>query len=155
VYWREKMLIRKIYKSKWVKGILLIAYLGFIGYFGFISKIAGRTRSNIKAYNLVPFYSIGKYLKVSDFSSLVEFVINILGNIIVFMPVGIFIPYLFHNKTWAYKINFILIIGFLFSFGVESIQFIISVGVFDVDDLILNTLGALIGWKLYCRYMTR
>ena len=143
------MLLQKIARLKRIKGTLFILYLGFIAYFGFFARIAGRTRSHEDDYNLVPFYSIGKYVKVTGASEIPDFIINILGNIIVFMPVGIFLPYLFSNKPWAYKKRYVLMIGFLFSLGVESIQYILSVGVFDVDDLILNTLGALIGWQLY------
>lgn len=145
------MLLQKIARSKSIKGVLLTLYLGFIAYFGFFARIAGRTRSHENDYNLVPFYSIGKYLKVTDISEILDFVINILGNIIVFMPVGIFVPLLFQHQSWAYKKRYVLMIGFLFSLGVESIQYIMAVGVFDVDDLILNTLGAFVGWQVYVR----
>jgi glycopeptide antibiotics resistance protein len=136
-------------RSKWVKGFLLIMYLGFISYFAFVTRVEGINRSYINTYNLLPFYTIGRYLKVNDFSDLIKFVINIMGNIFVFMPVGVFVPFLFPKKDWAYNIINIVSIGFLFSLGVEAIQFIMSVGVFDVDDLILNTIGALFGWKIY------
>lgn len=136
-------------RSKRIKLLLLLIYLGFIGYFGFIAKIAGRTQVHTNAYNLIPFHSIRSYFMITDFSALFGFIINILGNIIVFMPVGFFIPWLFSNKAWSHRIISVLLIGFIFSLGVESTQFIMSVGVFDIDDLILNTLGAFIGWQLY------
>ena len=142
------MRLHKINITKKLKVFLLIMYLAFISYFGFIAKIAGRTQFHNNELNLVPFNTVRQYFLITDISDLLEFVINIFGNLIVFMPVGMFIPFLFPNKVWTSRISYVLIIGFLFSLGVESIQLIMSVGVFDVDDLLLNTLGALIGWYL-------
>ena len=39
--------------------------------------------------------------------------------------------------------------GMLFSLGVEGIQFIVNVGSFDIDDIILNTLGSVIGYTVF------
>lgn len=129
--------------------IILIAYLAFICYFGFISKIAGRDQLHQNEYNLIPFYTIRSFLVIESISSLVSFVINIFGNLIVFMPVGGF-TYYFMNKKAVYKgLAHVIIIGFIFSLLVELIQLSLSVGVFDIDDLILNTLGAIIGYGLY------
>ena len=41
-------------------------------------------------------------------------------------------------------------ICFLFSLCIETLQLITKVGVFDVDDLMMNTVGGLIGWIIYC-----
>ncbi len=140
---------RKIDRSKSFKVFLLMMYLAFISYFGFISKIAGRTQLHKNKLNLIPFNTVLQYFSFTDISDLLDFVINIFGNLIVFMPVGMFIPVFFGDRIWSSRITYVLIIGFLFSLGVESTQLITSVGVFDVDDLLLNTVGALIGWYLY------
>ena len=44
----------------------------------------------------------------------------------------------------------ILIYTFLFTLCIESLQLVTRVGVFDVDDLLMNTLGGLAGWVCYC-----
>ena len=54
-------------RSKKIKLLILIIYLGFIAYFGFIAKIAGRTQVHSNAYNLIPFYSIRSYFMITDF----------------------------------------------------------------------------------------
>ena len=63
------------------------------------------------------------------------FLINFLGNIIMFMPFGLFIPYL-----WGISGKKTILIGFSSSLFIEFCQLFLSRGT-DVDDLILNTLG--------------
>lgn len=70
--------------------------------------------------------------------------INIIGNIVVFIPVGVLIPML--DKGFA-KFKNTFMIGFATSFSIEILQFLFADGrCMDVDDLILNTLGVAIGW---------
>ena len=71
------------------------------------------------------------------------FIINFLGNIIMFMPIGFFIPLL-----WEIPDKKIIIVGFLFSLFVEVCQLFLNRGT-DVDDLILNTLGTILGLLVY------
>ncbi len=73
------------------------------------------------------------------------------GNIIIFIPVGILMPFIFKKTK---KFLWALLGGFLFTFCIESLQFIIYIAgmclrEFDVDDLILNTFGAIIGHFIY------
>lgn len=73
------------------------------------------------------------------------------GNILMFIPVGILMPFIF-KKTQRFR--WALLGGFLFTFCIESLQFILCLAgmclrEFDVDDLILNTLGALVGHGIY------
>lgn len=71
------------------------------------------------------------------------FIINFLGNIIMFMPIGFFIPLL-----WEIPNKKIIIVGFLFSLFIEVCQLFLNRGT-DVDDLILNTLGTILGLLVY------
>lgn len=71
------------------------------------------------------------------------FIINFLGNIIMFMPIGLFIPLL-----WEIPDKKIIIVGFLFSLFIEVCQLFLNRGT-DVDDLILNTLGTILGLLVY------
>ncbi|WP_069650101.1 VanZ family protein [Caloranaerobacter ferrireducens] len=77
---------------------------------------------------------------------------NIIGNIIAFIPLGTLLPIL---KEKMRKINSILIASLSISISFEVIQLLSGIGDFDINDLILNTSGGLIGLSLYnflCRY---
>ncbi len=73
------------------------------------------------------------------------------GNIAVFVPAGVLMPFIFKKTQrflWA------ALGGFLFTLCIETLQLILvlasmSYRKFDVDDLILNTLGAIIGYIIY------
>ena len=61
------------------------------------------------------------------------------------MPAGFFIPILWKKRK---SFLFTLCVTFEMSFVVEILQLIFRVGSFDVDDLILNTLGGILGYLL-------
>ena len=71
---------------------------------------------------------------------------NIGGNIIGFIPLGILFPLAF-----PFLKNRIRLTGFIFAISLlfETFQLITGIGVFDVDDLLLNTLGGIAGYFLY------
>jgi glycopeptide antibiotics resistance protein len=75
---------------------------------------------------------------------------NIGGNIIGFLPLGIILPLLFPLLR---KFGFLAGTVFLLSLLFELTQLVAGIGVFDVDDLILNTAGGVAGFILY--YITR
>lgn len=93
------------------------------------------------AGNLTPFASIKR--NIHRLSSLRDFS-NLIGNILIFIPNGIFISLLTRNK---FINSFIL--SFAFSLGLECSQAIFSIGVFDVDDIILNGSGGIAGYVAY------
>ena len=66
---------------------------------------------------------------------------EIINNIIVFIPVGIYVCML--KKDWSIlkKIS----VGFFISLGIEVLQFVLAIGSTDITDLIGNTLGGIIG----------
>lgn len=72
------------------------------------------------------------------------------GNILWFIPLGMFV----YRKYPTHK-HYPLIIGFLTSFFIEVSQFILVSGVSDIDDLILNTLGCVLGFSVYKAWETR
>ena len=74
-----------------------------------------------------------------------------LGNIFWFIPFGFLLPILIKK----HNLIKIMLFGLMFSLTIESLQFFFYKGVAEIDDLILNTLGVLIGYgffKLFCRY---
>jgi glycopeptide antibiotics resistance protein len=84
-------------------------------------------------------------IKVYKNVGLMEFLRLFLGNIGGFIPFGFLMPMLLKKKS----VLKVAVLGFVFSFGIEVLQFIFRKGVAELDDLILNTLGAIIGYILY------
>ncbi|MBI5978599.1 VanZ family protein [Clostridium perfringens] len=93
---------------------------------------------------LVPFTTIKEF--IFEAPTYLIAIKNLVGNIIIFCPLGFLLP-LISMKLNSWK-KVILII-FLISFLIESIQLVTGLGFFDVDDLILNTLGGIIGYWIY------
>src|SRR5205085_1758774 len=67
---------------------------------------------------------------------------NLLGNIILFMPPGFLLPLLYRPISW----KGVLGIAVVSSLCIETLQRVLRAGIFDVDDILLNTLGALLGY---------
>lgn len=100
--------------------------------------------------NLVPFHVIFTYFEQATLHSWVNFA----GNILIFMPFGMLLPLLFRGMANPWSKVFML--SFTFSLGLETSQLILAIGMFDVDDLILNTFGGLLGCGMYRAWtMTR
>jgi glycopeptide antibiotics resistance protein len=100
--------------------------------------------------NLVPLQGI---LKMIENASIFEdrvtrtiVFINIVGNILLFSPIGLTIPLLDTrlNRGWL-----VVLLGLSFSLVIELAQTFLIHRVFDVDDLILNAFGTLLGFLLY------
>lgn len=126
--------------------IFFILYLGYLAYLLFLSPSFGRTASVVREYNLIPFKTIKNYIKYRAHVNTKTLIINIIGNVVAFMPMGFFIPILFRNKRNLVEVLFF---SSLISLVVEFIQYRFVVGSFDVDDIILNTLGGVIGYILF------
>ena len=99
--------------------------------------------------NLRPLHTVLKYARLLDSSRpiLVKLaVVNLFGNVIMFIPLGYFLPLLFLKirKLWKTLLTTALVIIL-----VELIQVFTLVGSCDIDDLILNLLGAAMGYGLY------
>lgn len=94
-------------------------------------------------YNLKPFATINQFLQFEQFNTDI-WIINILGNIGVFIPLGILIPLAFEKKfIKSFYIFFISI------FSLELIQLLSRRGSFDIDDMILNSLGFVCGYGIF------
>ena len=96
--------------------------------------------------NFVPFDTIMRYINYSHYFNLDLIVVNLLGNLLIFTPMGFLLPLLSRRfrRVWP-----VLFVGFISSLAVETIQFIFRVGSTDIDDLILNTAGAWLGYIAY------
>lgn len=69
---------------------------------------------------------------------------NLIGNILAFIPLGIFLPKLFSSS--ASSISKVFVLSLSLSLCFEMTQLLLFIGTFDVDDLILNTSGAMLGY---------
>ena len=95
--------------------------------------------TNYGVSNYVPFKEIFRY----SFGSR-KFIKNILGNIMLFIPYGFLSSYLLKNR----KISITFILSLIVSITIEVVQYHIG-RVFDIDDIILNVLGGVIGGLLF------
>ena len=112
-----------------------------------VSDYAEIMRGNM---NLIPFHTIGNYWKVVtrwEFTPLFRHcVINLGGNVFLFIPIGYFLP-----RLWPFLRNFF---SFLLTCTmaitlVELVQLVTLLGSLDIDDLILNLFGMVVGYLIY------
>ena len=135
----------------WIRrggALLFLLYLLALAYFLFFSETYGRVviGEGEYHYNLIPFQEIRRFWIYREQVGTFAWVSNLLGNVIGFLPFGFILPVIFRNFRSFWSIMFG---GFLFSLLVETIQLVTKVGCFDVDDLILNTLGAIWGYLAF------
>jgi glycopeptide antibiotics resistance protein len=98
--------------------------------------------------NFEPLYTINNYMDKYRAEGVMSrnVFLNLVGNIIVFIPWGLYLPILFKKiKSLIGTLKGTL----LFVIAIEVAQLITTLGSFDVDDIILNTLGAIIGYLIY------
>lgn len=101
----------------------------------------GSLDERISLSNFVPFSTIAGYATGNPTWQIA--LENIFGNILIFLPLGVLLPLL--RKSF-YSLWRIVLLTFLISLSLECVQLFFAIGSFDVDDVILNTLGALIGY---------
>lgn len=127
-------------KSNSVRSFLKFAffiYLFAVLYITFLSREAEETRSNFELFN--SYIMFFKYK--NDF-----YLDMIVYNIIMTIPFGIFLPLLYKPFRSFRRVAFA---GFLYSLIIEISQFISGRGLFELDDLFNNTIGAMLGYWLY------
>ena len=90
--------------------------------------------------NLIPFVNL------FDYDSRRDLLLNVIGNTAMFIPSGIVLPIIYKKLNNIWKV---VTAGMLISLCIEIIQLPFSVRASDVDDLILNTLGVVIGYGIY------
>lgn len=99
------------------------------------------TKEHLETVNIIPFKTIIDFLLNWNIK---VFILNIGINLLIFMPMGIFIPILFKNNINNLKQFTIIMI--IISLTVEIIQFITFRGATDIDDVILNVFGSIISY---------
>lgn len=142
----------KIYSNNYVekiedkKKVLKLSHvIVFIYYIILLFNMVVFARYNsIDSYNLIPFKSI---IDIFKNGTTYGVMINIFGNLLIFMPLEYFLIELF--KVKKFLINFILSFGIILL--IELFQYVFKVGVLDIDDFILCTFGMMLFYMVYTR----
>lgn len=137
-------------------GIIFLLYLVFLLYFLFLAEWYGRAGYPLRErhYNLVPFLEIQRFWRYRRQLGFYAVFLNLAGNVIGFLPFGFFMPVVFRCYRKGMKV---VLLGMLFIVFAESMQLYLRVGCFDVDDIILNTCGIVLGYLFFriCNFMRR
>lgn len=128
-----------VMQSMWrLWSVLYVLLVGYVVFFAGRRPAFGWNPNNAKL-RLTPFTT--KWFLYSHGYDVSSLYLDILGNIVMFVPYALFLFMVFHVR------NYLLIIAsaMLFSIAIETIQYFTSVGFADIDDVIFNTLGAVLG----------
>ena len=95
--------------------------------------------------NFIPFKTIVEYVQryIDGYRNLS--VLNLLGNFVLFMPMGALLPCVIRKLDRFWKVN-LTVLGMVVM--VEIVQGILRVGSVDIDDVLFNVVGAMIGYGL-------
>lgn len=137
---KNKKLIKILFYI-YIAFLILFVVLKFDGSFERIislhNSIIENEKDGLRNINLIPFRSISPYLR--NITEPYAFK-NIAANILVFIPLGFFVS----NKN-SKNVFKTLVICLSVILSIECIQLLFKIGFFDVDDIILNFIGSLIG----------
>ncbi len=148
----EKDKIRKF----WLKTLFIIYCLLLINILFLNNEYRMRGFQNINTFskehfetsNIIPFATIVEYIRgmiLNNINTSIV-IINFATNLLLFAPMGFFVPILFQSRIKNTKQFAIMII--MLTLIVEILQFITYRGSTDIDDIILNTIGAVIVYVL-------
>lgn len=106
------------------------------------------SKEHLEMTNLVPFKTISSLFDRMSNDTLNTSIVatNIWVNLLMFIPMGMALPVLFDrkfNKMWK-TILFVIILVII----IEIVQFFTFMGSADIDDLILNTIGGIVGYGI-------
>ena len=126
-----------------LKWLFLIAAAVYVFAVIKLTFVKDGIRLETDEYRAVLFSGINEYKAgLKSFESLM---LNYAGNVAMFLPLGIFLPVFFKKLTFWKTVW----LGFLFSSMIELLQYSMSSGYMDVDDIITNTLGAALGAVIF------
>ena len=147
-WWEWRILKMKKHRHRILGAVLFVLYLVLLTYFLFFAEEMGRSpdaRAEY-SYNLTLFKEIRRFLLYRNILGWRAVFLNIFGNVLAFMPFGFFLPVIWvRTRHWYITV----LLSFAMSLLVETMQLVGKVGSFDVDDLLLNTLGGMAGYGLY------
>jgi len=127
-------MLKKLYKIVIVPYILVLLYLMFLG--------MGRFQYEDNQIRIEPVFSTLWFIQ--DNISWTNTVMIVLGNVIMFIPFG-FLGWIFPKLMKLKPLLYTFISSIVI---VEAMQYFTRMGIFEVDDIILNTFGVFLGWLL-------
>lgn len=140
------MNVRDKKRIRFIGKILFVLYIAFIIYFLIFSDWYGRSGAVSEyRYNLVLFKEIKRFWKYREQLGLFAMFTNLFGNVLIFVPFGFFMPVACRYRRFFSALFY----SFGLSLCVETFQLAAKVGSFDVDDLLLNTVGGAAVYILY------
>lgn len=126
--------------------VMFVLYIFFLLYFLIFSDWYGRTGISAEyRYNLVLLKEIKRFIEYREDLGAFAVFTNLFGNILIFVPYGFFIS----MASSARGFFMTLFYSFGLSLCVEVFQLLTKVGSFDVDDLLLNTIGGVLGYIFF------
>ncbi|MBW9146780.1 VanZ family protein [Clostridium sp. CM027] len=137
--------------SKFIIICIFVAYIAIIfkivvfKYPGSIHIFSTRAAS-LRRLNLIPFKLWVDFFENASSLGWAWAISNLFGNIIIFIPLGYLLPLILKK---AKSILPVACMSFVFSLVLESLQYVLAIGSSDIDDIILNTLGGVIGYLCY------
>ncbi|WP_428912183.1 VanZ family protein [Niallia sp. Krafla_26] len=143
-----KKVIKVVFSISFIFYLFVLMIILFLGTRGYIWSDLSLLEYIKRSSNFVPFKTITTYFKaILNGSMNIDIPIkNLVGNFILFLPMGIYLPLYIRkiNKVSVFSISMILLL-----FIIEVMQVFTRKGSFDIDDFILNMLGALIGFGIW------
>lgn len=127
--------------------VMFGVYIIFLIYFLFFAESTGRTfEGRTYHYNLILFKEIRRFLVHRKTLGIMAVMLNLVGNVVAFVPFGFFLPII---SAKCRSFFYMLFFSFEFSLIVETLQLVSKVGSFDVDDMVLNTIGGAVGYLIF------
>ncbi|MEK4064549.1 MULTISPECIES: VanZ family protein [unclassified Paenibacillus] len=123
--------------------MLLMLYCAAVVYWMFIGFGRVVHPDGPLQYNLEPLRTIKLYFDLDNGVPFSGRLVNLLGNVAVFIPFGLLLPLLKQRLNSMFGLTLHMALWILL---LESMQMLLRVGSFDIDDLLLNLLGVWIGY---------
>ena len=128
--------------------MLFLAYIGLMIWLLFVQRMNSNISVNGENLNLIPFKTLCLYWRLLASDSVFyskQAIINLAGNVLMFVPFGIFVPIIWPRFR---KFLAFLVLSSATIVAIETVQYITSLGSCDIDDLILNLPGMILGYLL-------
>ena len=106
-----------------------------------MDSLFSREQDIKRSFTIVPFRTIGAYLWGASENTKRFAFANVAGNMIAFVPLGVYLKVFLKDQKGAHIAGMVVMI----SLCIEIVQGVLGIGTADIDDIILNSLGGLLG----------
>jgi len=145
-------------RKRWIAALSLVAYSVIL-----IKLVVFKTGSLVETRHLrirftdhstgqanyMPFRTIWPYLHGQPRWLIA--MVNLVGNIAPFVPIGFLVPLVYRTMTWRRSLVLAVAVGL----AMEGSEVVFRVGIFDIDDVILNAFGVMIGYWIFAVFERR